>query len=227
MPAIETQHLAGEMDFKTINDRGEFSGYLSTFGNVDLGGDIVEKGAFDVSLDKYRASGRKPKMLWQHNPTQPIGVWDDLKVDDRGLFGTGRLLTDTEKGREAYVLAKAGAIEGISIGYRTIDADLNANGTRSLKEVDLLEASVVTFPMNTEATITQIKSLQTIRDVERVLRDAGVPNVMAKLVATHGFETASQILKDQQRDAEVKEALDAEAESFREIIRQMKEKLNA
>jgi HK97 family phage prohead protease len=92
-------------------------------------------------------------MLWQHDPAQPIGVWDEISEDGRGLRVKGRILTEVEKGREAAALVAAGAIDGLSIGYRTITAEKDAKGQRLLREVELWEVSLVTFPMLPEARV--------------------------------------------------------------------------
>ncbi|MEM7546689.1 MAG: HK97 family phage prohead protease [Pseudomonadota bacterium] len=122
------------------------SGYASLFGEADQNGDIVEPGAFTASLARLKAEGRKVKLLWQHDPAHPIGVWDDVGEDMAGLRVTGRLLADVNKGAEAAVLLEAGAIDGLSIGYRTVRAEKAGKGRRLL-ELDLWEVSLVTFPM--------------------------------------------------------------------------------
>jgi HK97 family phage prohead protease len=199
---MDLKHLHLALDVKEITDEGKFEGYASTHYNVDEGGDRVEQGAFDRSLARYKARNQRPKMLWMHDPNKVIGVWDDLYQDDKGLFVKGRLLKETQLGRETHVLMRAGAIDSLSIGYRTIaDGYEGANSeVRVLKELDLYEVSIVSFPMNTEARVTDVKRLDSIRDVERVLREGGVPNVMAKLVASHGFTEAVKRI-DGQRDA--------------------------
>ena len=91
---------------------GTFEGYASLFGRVDQGGDVVERGAYAASLARLKAAGRAVKLLWQHDPTQPIGIWDEVAEDDRGLYVKGRLLTEVARGREAVSLIEAGAIDG-------------------------------------------------------------------------------------------------------------------
>jgi len=129
------------------------AGYASLFGLPDQGGDIVEAGAYAASLARLRAEGRAIKMLWQHDPAQPIGVWDEIREDARGLWVKGRLLDEVEKGREAARLVAAGAIDGLSIGYRTKKATRDSQGRRRLVEVELWEVSLVTFPMLPEARL--------------------------------------------------------------------------
>ncbi len=92
-------------------------------------------------------------MLWQHDPAQPIGVWDEVREDARGLYVKGRILRDVEKGREAAALIEAGAIDGLSIGYRTKRAEKDARGQRLLHDLELWEVSLVTFPMLPEARV--------------------------------------------------------------------------
>lgn len=150
-------------------------GYGSFFGETDRGGDIVMPGAYKASLAELKASGGQVKMLWQHDPTQPIGVWDEVREDKRGLFVKGRILTDVEKGREAASLIEAGAIDGLSIGYRTVKATKNDKGQRLLKELELWEVSLVTFPMLPSARIGakgDTPEGEDLRDLVRIIEDA-------------------------------------------------------
>jgi len=133
----------------TVTDGTVISGYASLFGKSDQGGDTVEKGAYGASL----AKGRGVKMLWQHDPAQPIGVWDEVSEDATGLWVKGRLLTDVAKGREAASLIAAKAIDGLSIGYRTVKARKDDKGGRLLSELELWEVSLVTFPMLPDARV--------------------------------------------------------------------------
>ncbi|WP_432449807.1 HK97 family phage prohead protease [Aliiroseovarius marinus] len=125
----------------------QIDGYASYFEQVDNGGDVVAPGAYAVSLADLRAKGRGVKMLWQHDPAQPIGIWDEVREDKKGLYVKGRILTDVEKGREAAALIEAGAIDGLSIGYRTKKSTKTQTGQRRLTELELWEVSLVTFPM--------------------------------------------------------------------------------
>ena len=106
-----------------------------------------------MSLAAAEAAGRRIKMLWQHDPAQPIGVWDEVREDNRGLYVKGRILQSVEKGREAIALIEAGAIDGLSIGYRTVKASKNTKGQRLLQELELWEVSLVTFPMLPSARV--------------------------------------------------------------------------
>lgn len=130
-----------------MRDGAVIEGYASRFGLPDQGGDIVAPGAFGASLARLAARGDRVRMLWQHDPSKPIGVWEEVREDATGLFLRGRLLDGVALAQEAATLIAAGAIDGLSIGYRTIRAGKDAQGRRVLREVELWEVSLVTFPM--------------------------------------------------------------------------------
>ncbi|MCP3969416.1 MAG: HK97 family phage prohead protease [Rhodobacteraceae bacterium] len=153
----------------TVTDGTGIEGYASLFGKSDQGGDVVEKGAYGRSLTALKAASRSVKMLWQHDPAQPIGVWDEVREDARGLFVKGRILAGVEKGREAIALIGAGAIDGLSIGYRTVRACKDDKGQRLLSELELWEVSLVTFPMLPDARVGAKGDLPDARD--DLLRD--------------------------------------------------------
>lgn len=195
----ETQGtLECEAELKAYEDdemeKGEFTGYASIFGNVDLGNDIVEKGAFTKSL--RRKGYRKVKMLYQHDTKQPIGVFDMIKEDENGLYVKGRLAMQTQKGKEVFELMKMGAIDGLSVGYRVdqkgYDYD-DKKKKRRLKEVDLMEISAVTFPMNPKAMIQGVKSDSSIREWETHMREVcGLSRSEAKMTAKAVVNVLSQ-----------------------------------
>jgi HK97 family phage prohead protease len=215
------------MDFKSLpltlkaapDETGVFEGYASVFGVVDQGMDVVAPGAFAKTLGK-----RQVKMLWQHDMAQPIGVWEEVREDERGLFVKGRLLPDVDKGREAIALLKAGAIDSMSIGYRTIEAEAETaggRGVRKLTEIDLFEISLVTFPMLPDAKVTNVKSITTERDFEKFLRDAGYSRKEATAITLHGFKALQT-----QRDAETEEAQTESLSAFLQKLNSLKESLN-
>lgn len=187
---MEYKHASFEAKAAPDGD-GRFEGYASVFGNVDGGMDVVQKGAFTKSL-----ATRTPKMLWQHDPHQIIGVWEAVSEDDRGLFVKGRLFAEIERGRDALTLLREGALDSMSIGYRTIEAAPEGR-VRKLKEVSLFEVSLVTFAMNELATVTAVKSIRTEREFEAWLRDAGYSRKEAAAITLHGFKGLNR-----QRDAE-------------------------
>jgi len=161
----------------TVTDGCQVEGYASLFGKRDQGGDVVEPGAYKGSLIRLGTKGARVKMLWQHDPAQPIGVWDEVREDTTGLWVKGRILTEVAKGREAVALLAAGAIDGLSIGYRTVRAERDGKGQRRLSELELWEVSLVTFPMLQEARV-QAKSDDldacNWRDVAAILNDAAL-----------------------------------------------------
>ncbi len=136
-----------------VTEGSVIEGYASLFGEVDRGGDIVERGAYARSLKALASSQRRVRMLWQHDAGQPIGVWDEVREDATGLYVKGRLLPDVARAREAAALLEAGAIEGLSIGYRTVRATKDDKGRRRLHELELWEVSLVTFPMLPDARV--------------------------------------------------------------------------
>jgi uncharacterized protein len=159
----------------TVTDGVVVSGYASLFGKRDQGGDVVQPGAYAASLALLAAGGRRVKMLWQHDPTQPIGVWDEVHEDATGLWVKGRILSEVERGREAAALLAAGAIDGLSIGYRTRRAERDGKGQRLLSELELWEVSLVTFPMLPEARVSakgEVPDDQTWRDLAQIFEDA-------------------------------------------------------
>jgi len=177
---VEKESIEIKSSIKAYQDEdedknyGTFEGYGSVFGNKDLGNDVIEAGAFAKSLKK-----RKPqnvKLLYQHKSDMPIGVFDEIKEDEHGLVVKGRLALKTQAGAEAYELLKMGALDGLSIGFRVnpkeVSYDKRGN-KRIIKEVDLMEVSLVTFPMNPQATVRSVKGEEiSIRECENGLRDA-------------------------------------------------------
>lgn len=129
-----------------IDSEGRFAGYASVFGKLDDGGDIVMPGAFRKSLG---LRGRhRIKMLFQHDPKEPVGTWDAIREDDHGLWVEGRLVQDVPRADALRRLIAKGAVDGLSIGFRTVKSTrASREGHRRLWEVDLWEVSIVTFPM--------------------------------------------------------------------------------
>lgn len=181
--------LGEDVSVKETTENGvKIEGYASLFGHRDTGGDMVMKGAYAKSLAALKAKGRSVKMLWQHDPAQPIGIWDEVREDARGLYVKGRLLTDLQKGREAVALIEAGAIDGLSIGYRTVKSQKDTKGTRLLSELELWEVSLVTFPMLPEARLNAEAKGADALMAEAMLRDlADALNGARKLLAGGGF----------------------------------------
>ena len=205
MPTRKDQKDAGDvletklatLEVKSEDEDEEYltiSGYGAVFGNVDNGNDVVAHGAFKECL----ARNKKPKMLWQHDPSQPIGVWDEMREDTNGLHMKGRISKKAAKGAEIAALVKMGAIEGLSIGYRTQEYEMDHDsGVRTLTKLDLWETSVVTFPMNEMAGIYAMKSEDiTERQIERCFKNMGYSNRMARAMASGAWKGRAEVLRD-------------------------------
>jgi uncharacterized protein len=168
VPGLEVKFAGGA---PALSDGQVIEGYASLFGLTDQGGDAVLPGAFAASLERLAAKGDKVRMLWQHDPTRPIGVWDEIREDQTGLWVKGRLLPEVAQAREAAALIQAGAIDGLSIGYRTIRAERDQKGRRALAEVELWEVSLVTFPMLPQAKVDR-KEADDLREMVALFAQA-------------------------------------------------------
>jgi len=193
LPAsLSKRSRALPLEAKSLDD-GVFEGYASLFNREDLGHDVIAPGAFRESLASRGAA--RIKMLFQHDPAEPIGVWDEIREDARGLYVRGRLMTAVSKAREVLMLMRAGALDGLSIGFKAVKARRDAaTGVRRLEKVDLWEISVVTFPMLPGARVESVKArpfdrgAPTMREFERWLtRDAGLTRMEARAVLRSGF----------------------------------------
>lgn len=181
---MELEYQNVPLEIKALKQR-EFSGHGSTFGNVDLGGDIVMRGAFAKTLAEHKGNGTLPQMFWMHRPDQVPGKWLEMSEDDKGLAVHG-VLAKTQLGDDMHELMNMQAVRGLSIGYMTRDADYNQDGIRLIKEAELFEVSIVSLAMNPKAEIESSKArmfnfehVPTEREFERILRDAGFSKSVA------------------------------------------------
>jgi HK97 family phage prohead protease len=157
LPASAQELKALSRPLTRVEADGVFEGYASLFRVADLGKDVVEPGAFRDSLARRGAAG--VKLLWQHDPAEPIGRWLDLREDGRGLRVLGRLSLAVGRAREIHALMHDGAVDGLSIGFRTERARTEPRtGLRRLEKVDLWEISLVTFPMLPQARVGRVKA---------------------------------------------------------------------
>jgi HK97 family phage prohead protease len=165
------------LQIKAAGDDGTVEGYGSVFGVRDNYDDVIAKGAFAQSLKDHKAAGTMPAMLWQHDADKPIGVWTEMVEDEKGLRIKGQLAMETVKGKEAHALLKMGALNGLSIGFMSKEWSYDRETeVRTLTAIDLWEVSLVTFPANEKARVTNVKSadeMATPKDAEKALRDAG------------------------------------------------------
>lgn len=196
-------HLSCGAEFKFADNSppGSFNGYASVFGAIDDRGDMVAPGAFGTSLAERKAAGRGLPMYMQHGAAfggdpRPVGIWDSVEEDDRGLKVAGRMLgLDTETGKYNYALVQGGAVKGLSIGYRPVKVQYGkaaSDPKRTLQQIKLFEISLVDDPMLASARVDQVKSardIMTIREFEDFLRDAGgYSRAAAKAIAASGFK---------------------------------------
>ncbi|OZI23611.1 peptidase U35 [Bordetella genomosp. 9] len=185
-----------DLHVKAVSDDGLFSGYGSVFGVVDSYNEVVAPGAFAESLAEIKDRGRPVPVLWQHRSGEPIGVYDGLSEDGHGLKVDGRLLTgQVARATEAHALMKANAVSGLSIGYYVREDSYDEKTrVRTLKRLDLVEVSLVTFPANDAARVDAIKSklahgsLPTIPEFEQILREAGFSKSQAAVIANRGLK---------------------------------------
>lgn len=183
------------LNIKAVQEDGFFSGYGAVFGNLDWYNDIILPGAFKNTLAKWNEKGKFPPVLWNHSSNEPIGVYTKLVEDERGLYVEGKLLVDdVPKAKSTHALLKAGAIDGLSIGYRTVKSSYNENtDIRELIELDLGEISIVTTPANEKSTVISVKSkleegeLPSLPEFEKFLRESGFSKSQATAIAGKGL----------------------------------------
>lgn len=182
------------LEIKAVQEDGFFSGYGAVFGNVDWYNDVILPGAFSKTLEEWASKNKFPPVLWNHNDSEPIGVYTKIYEDAKGLYVEGRLLIDdVPRAKSTHALLKAGAIDGLSIGYITKKANKQTNGIRELVELGLGEISIVTTPANEESLITSVKSkleggeLPSFPEFEKFLRESGFSKSQATAIAGKGL----------------------------------------
>lgn len=208
------------LQIKAAGEDGTVEGYGSMFGVRDAYDDVIAAGAFSASLAAHKAAGTMPAMLWQHSSNEPIGIWTEMVEDAKGLKIKGQLALATARGREAHELLKLGALNGLSIGFVSKQWSFDRETeVRTLTEIDLWEVSLVTFPANHAARVTNVKAsaiaeLKTVRQLESALRDAGLSDSAAKAFVAQ----AKRIALDE-RDAH--EAVAASLRSADQLLRSL------
>jgi HK97 family phage prohead protease len=193
------------MDFKAVEfkadevdkETGIFKGYAATW-DLDSGNDVIVKGAFAKSLAEKR---NQVKILWQHDAHKPIGAPIEMREDERGLYIEGKI-SDTSLGKDAQILMKDGVIDRMSIGYIANGEKTTVkDGVRYLEEIELFEFSLVTWPMNDAAVITGVKELKS-KEIERVLREAGLTKSQASCVANNGLNGLREADNNESKETE-------------------------
>lgn len=191
---LPVHRSAAPLGLQAVAFDGTFEGYASLFNHEDLGHDVVMPGAFGETLIRRGPAG--VKLLYQHDASEPLGVWETIREDARGLYVRGRLLPGVARAREVLALIRAGALDGLSIGFRAVKAKRDArSGVRRIEKVDLWEISVVTFPMLPDARIAKGRGrplgpgTPSERDIERWLtRDAGLTRREARALMRDGLK---------------------------------------
>lgn len=210
MTTKEIKRLPFAIDVKSIIEEEDFfifEGYASTFGNVDLGNDVIAQGAFTKSL----LANPEVPVLWQHQMSEPIGASVEMREDNKGLYVKGRLPKEDSlvKGRVIPQM-KVGSIKEMSIGFFTKESDYKEDGVRVLKEIELFEFSLVTKAMNPQALISGFKSMESLKDVEQSLKEMGLSNTEAKTLISKVKEFSIQRDAEEsqiQREVEIKEEI--------------------
>ena len=216
----ELKHINFEIKQDSLTEQGTFEGYASIFGIEDNHGDIVLKGAFTDTLKEI-----KPKLLYQHDPRKPVGVFDEVREDDKGLYVKGRLLLENSLAKDVYALIKGGAISGISIGYQTVKSRWDEeNEVRYLEKVKLYEASIVTFPANESANVENVKSEQktkiniadvkSFKELEKFFKEKGLTNKEQKITISKIKEFCLDEIKQQRANAMLAKSLEKALKVF-------------
>ena len=233
------KHLIVPFEIKAIHETGEFEGYGSTFGNIDFGDDIIQRGAFLDTLAEWKAKGELPLMPWLHDMRMLVGDWLSMEEDEKGLFVKGALwLGDKEipDSKRVHNLLTGTGPKEMSIGFEVIESEhkeIENDGVKKLVriilKVKLFELSIVPFGMNPEALVTGVKSLLgnngalvDMKSFERVLRDAGLSPNQAKTVVAKGYKA---LLRDVEESANAGGGRD-DADSLRELLKSMKKTTN-
>jgi HK97 family phage prohead protease len=171
---MDRKTLDTRLEIKFANTSGEektFTGYGAFFNNIDSYGDVIASGAFTKTLADFNGSAQMPAMLWNHDAmAMPIGVWLDIAEDAHGLKVSGQFL-DTTSGNDSYILAKTGAVSGLSIGYIVTGFEMsvvNGKSIRTITEVQLFEISLVTFPANDLARVQSVKNQENEVNIEEI-----------------------------------------------------------
>lgn len=183
------------LSVKALNEDGTIEGYLNTFNHKDRIGDNTQKGAFTKSLQRMKDANEVLPMLFGHDHTKVAGIWTDLREDEKGLWGKGKINLDTQLGKELYSNIKMGAVKGISIGYFEVDTVYDAkSGQKLLLELDLIEASIVLLPCNEQSMVESVKTLlekgeePSKIEVEKALREMGFSRKNAKTILSEGYK---------------------------------------
>jgi HK97 family phage prohead protease len=220
-PTTETLRLSPVLPIEAKADpQGVIEGLAATFGGEpDSYGDVIDAGAFRATLDRHKAQGTAPVMLWSHDPARVVGRWLDMREADDGLAVQGVLNLKTAAGREAFEHVRAGDLSGLSIGYRATRTR-RSGAARVLTEVELGEVSLVAMPANRRARIREVKAdqplmLKSRAELRDVLLSAGLARAAAEKIAAAGWPALATINPETEAKAELAALIRATADAFR------------
>ncbi|CAN5202512.1 hypothetical protein BH10PSE13_BH10PSE13_00090 [soil metagenome] len=191
---------ASPFHIKSLDDAGHIEGLLAGFDNVDHGGDKLLSGVFNKTL---AARSAPLPMLLYHDLKRPIGAWKEWQEQRDGLYVKGHLSLATRDAQEAHALAKDGALGGLSIGWQPVKSHIDAKGVRIVSEAELFEGSLVTVPMNDKTRVAAVKDIVGARDIEDLLREAGMSSRRAKAAASAAWKSINQSEDETQADDEL------------------------
>lgn len=184
-------HATFPLNVKKLSDAGQLEGLAAGYGNVDSHGEIFAPGAFAKSIAGI-LRGRSPAMLLHHDHRRPAGRWDTFIETRHGLEAKGALALDAADGREAYALLKAGALTGLSVGFKPVTTKAGPDGATVITEAELYEVSLVSVPSNPITKVSGVKSVANPRELEEHLRELGLSGRRAKAAAAAAFRAADQ-----------------------------------
>ncbi|MBU2340022.1 MAG: HK97 family phage prohead protease [Alphaproteobacteria bacterium] len=203
-------YAGSPFEIKQLSESGSIEGLLAGFGNVDSHGDVIGSKAFSRTLAER--GGKPLPMLLHHDLRRPVGAWKEFQERGEGLYVKGSLSLQTRDAQEAYALAKDGALTGLSIGYRTKQAQLDRQtGENHLLDLDLIEGSLVTVPSNPNTHVSAIKAITSAGDIAELLKEAGVSGRKAKAAAGFAWKAINDSDDDAEAEAEIRAILNTSA----------------
>jgi len=204
---LEVLEINKTVNDLSMNEDGQITAYLTTFGNLDVVNDVIMPGALDKFVEKFNnGEAGVLRMLFQHERMEIIGTWDKLEIDAKGVIGTGTLFADVSRGKDVKVLLKRGVLNAVSIGFKASKYEYNEFDGRDFHEIELTETSVVDTGANNQALIISVKNEDggvNVRNLETVLRDAGLSRREAKQissVAKKELNSVEPVVCDEQPD---------------------------
>ena len=200
-----------QLDVKDLDDEsGTFTGHAAIFGNVDRGGDIIKRGAFKRTLRERKTTGRPLKMMYRHR--EPIGVFTSIKEDTKGLLVEGRpLIEEVQLAAEAAALMKIGALDELSIGFETVESEIDKKGNRILLDIELHEVSLVPFAMNPKAQVTSVKTLDEFETIDELIDALQEGQGFEEAAARRVAEAAWAVLHEPDDSADTSQTVQAVA----------------